>query len=173
MKLVTVPNTPFGFFYFDPETHEGVTLDDHASPAVIGMSKAWDPYRQRGSREIDVDEFGYRKLREAALQQDRDGAEAALREHLLKPFYLPEREACSECSLEIHGNQIFYLLFEPEKDSGDSLCYFFDSLRCARGFGLMEPGNYYFDTGWELEQRYLVLGTDPAENGSSGRAEGQ
>jgi len=67
MKIFYLPKTPFGEFFYNPESSEGVGVHE-GRPSVVGMSQDYDPKNHPGCREFEVDGSVFIQLRDAALK---------------------------------------------------------------------------------------------------------
>ncbi|MBT3985097.1 hypothetical protein HOD38_00515 [archaeon] len=63
MELVYIQQTPFGEFYFDPVSCEGISLNH--PPTIIGMNSEWDPYSMRTAQRIEVTDDAFDIMKEA------------------------------------------------------------------------------------------------------------
>ena len=66
MKIVYLEITPYGKFYFNPETLEGVAISSDFSPAMLRMGKDWDSYTIANARDLEISDQEYRKLVKSA-----------------------------------------------------------------------------------------------------------
>ncbi len=84
MRIVLITGTPFGRFYFDPETHSGIACsDDGMEPVKITMKPEWDPYADPRNKQLDVNPIAYGKLIEAAEKGDRNAFDDTVVEYRL------------------------------------------------------------------------------------------
>jgi len=73
MEVVYIPGTPFGDFFYDPESREGVSIPEGGGdPAMLGMSIDFNPYAQPGARAYDVDPGVFMRMMEACNRRDRE-----------------------------------------------------------------------------------------------------
>ena len=69
MRVLYIPRTPFGEFFFDPESLQGVGLGDDGF-LVVGMDKGYDPRTQPGYKELDVPDGTFGELKNSALMYE-------------------------------------------------------------------------------------------------------
>lgn len=74
MKVAYIPKTPFGAFYYDPDSHKGVAIDMNdmsTYPVVLTMASGYDPYTHPNVHTYDVDKPVFEKLLAAATERSR------------------------------------------------------------------------------------------------------
>ena len=61
MKVVYIPETPLGECFYDPISHEGITLIQ--SKAVhVTMNQSFNPQTEKNIREINIETEVFREL---------------------------------------------------------------------------------------------------------------
>lgn len=66
MKIFYIPKTPFGTFYYNPISKEGVSLNEDGA-MVLGMAGEYDPRMHPNYKELEVDEGVFKLLVDSAL----------------------------------------------------------------------------------------------------------
>jgi len=66
MKVFYIPKTPFGEFYYNPISKQGVSLSK-SGPMVVGMAAEYDPRTFPNCKELEVDEGVFKLLVDSAL----------------------------------------------------------------------------------------------------------
>ena len=80
MEIVYIKGTPFGKFYYDPKTHNGIAVPDLISPVILGMKEDYNPYDDPDAVRLDVKEEAFKKLHEAACKRDSNLVDKILAE---------------------------------------------------------------------------------------------
>jgi len=81
MEIVHLSRTPFGEFYYDPLSRQGVALDTTRDPTFIGMAETFDPFASPDARKLIVADYVFDELQQAALRSDRGQVERIISEH--------------------------------------------------------------------------------------------
>jgi len=68
MKVIYVPRTPLGEFFYDPASHEGIGITE-SGPVVVGMRPDYDHRIHRAYKEWEVDNHVFSQLKDAALRR--------------------------------------------------------------------------------------------------------
>jgi len=53
MRMFYLPETPFGEFFYDPESHQGVAISEDG-PVILGMAQDYNPATFSDNKECDV-----------------------------------------------------------------------------------------------------------------------
>jgi len=72
MKVIYIPKTIFGDFYYDPKAHQGVTIhEDGSNPVALEMKKDFDSSYQHNIKEHEIDQSIFNKLLDAGRRRSR------------------------------------------------------------------------------------------------------
>ncbi|MBI2667432.1 hypothetical protein HYX17_01530 [Candidatus Woesearchaeota archaeon] len=71
MRIVHIPETLFGKFYYDPISHQGVALSKDTGPVKIVMANSYDPYMHSDFDEYEIKEESFKKLLDAADRRSK------------------------------------------------------------------------------------------------------
>ncbi len=81
MNIVYLNTTPFGRFYYDPISCEGVAIPEENDPVVLGMKADYDPFSDPTAVELEVDKGAFNHLKLAATERNSSEVEEILAEH--------------------------------------------------------------------------------------------
>lgn len=89
MKIAYIKDGPFGEFFYDPISLQGVSIPEEPSrnPVVIRMRSDFDPYKQSDIKEIDVEEDVFNELLGAGRERNRLNALSIYMSHLHNKIY--------------------------------------------------------------------------------------
>ena len=90
MKVFYIPKTPFGEFFYDPSSQQGVGLTENGPPLIMGMDKAYNPRMHPDYKECEIDEEIFTLLLDSASRYS--SAQVDLKRAL---SHFPRSEICS------------------------------------------------------------------------------
>jgi hypothetical protein len=97
MKMVYIPETPFGDFFYDPLSLKGVAINKDGRCCILGMKEDYDPTQFPGYKECEVGDIVFAQLKYSALiySSALENLQAALR-HFPRgdePIFSPRKAA--------------------------------------------------------------------------------
>jgi len=80
-RIIYMYTGVLGKFYYDPETHEGVSITDDFDPVIVGMDESFDPYLDPKAKDFDVELPIYEMLFQAGRDRNNNLAGEILKNH--------------------------------------------------------------------------------------------
>lgn len=74
MRLVYIPNTPLGECFYDPKSHEGITIINDKAVRIT-MSHTFDVRTQKNTKDFEVAAEDFRRLIQGSLNGKMSCAE--------------------------------------------------------------------------------------------------